>query len=186
MTGVQTCALPICLILRAPELQDLDRWAEMMTDPNATRYIGGVQPRSLVWRALMTMIGAWHTTGISMFSVLDKTRNVWLGRMGPWSPDGWPGLEVGWALHPDAQGQGYAHEAASACMNFAVDKLHWQNIIHTIDPENTASQRLAGRLGSLLLGPGKLPAPHDAAKVEIWGQSATQWRRQNRIHGAPQ
>ena len=64
------------LILRAPELHDLDRWAEMMTDPNATRYIGGVQPRSMVWRALMTMIGAWHSTGISMFSVLDKTRSI--------------------------------------------------------------------------------------------------------------
>ena len=173
------------LILRAPELQDLDRWAEMMSDPIATRYIGGVQPRSMVWRALMAMIGAWHATGVSMFSVIDKTRNLWLGRIGPWSPDGWPGLEIGWSLHPDAQGQGYAHEAASACMNFAVDVLHWQNIIHTIDPENTASQRVAERLGSQLLGSGKLPAPHDAAAVEIWGQSAAQWRRQKSILAAP-
>jgi len=39
----------------------------MLDEPTA-RFIGGVMPRALCWRALMTMIGAWHSTGFAMFS----------------------------------------------------------------------------------------------------------------------
>jgi len=48
------------LLLRVPVLADIDRWAEAMDDEETTRYLGGRQPRSMVWRALMCMIGAWH------------------------------------------------------------------------------------------------------------------------------
>ncbi len=163
------------LLLRTPALADLDRWTDMMSDPDTTKYIGGVQPRSMVWRGLMAMVGAWHLTGVSMFSVIRKSDGLWLGRIGPWCPDGWPGLEVGWSLHRDAHGQGFAKEAAIACMDYAVDVLQWPQIIHTIDPENLASKALAQSLGSAFIAPGKLPAPHEAAPVEIWGQSAEQW-----------
>lgn len=164
------------LLLRRPELCDLDRWAEFMADPVATKYLGGVQPRSMAWRSLMAMAGAWQLTGVSMFSVIDRASGVWLGRVGPWQPEGWPGTELGWSLHPDAWGKGYALEAASAAMTYAVEVLKWKQIIHTIDPENTASARLAQRLGSLNLGPGKLPVPYDNVAVDVWGQSAQQWR----------
>ncbi len=48
-------------------------------------------------------------------------------------------------------------------------------MIHCIDPANAPSQRVAARLGSRNLGPGRLPAPYEAATVEIWGQSREQW-----------
>jgi RimJ/RimL family protein N-acetyltransferase len=60
------------LLLRVPRVADLDPWAEMMIDEEVARFIGGVTPRPVAWRALMTMIGAWHATGISMFSVVEK------------------------------------------------------------------------------------------------------------------
>jgi RimJ/RimL family protein N-acetyltransferase len=164
------------LILRTPELGDLDRWAQMMADAETCKYLGGVQPRSMVWRGIMTMIGAWHVTGVSMFSVVEKSSGRWLGRIGPWHPEGWPGDEVGWALHPDSQGHGYATEAAIACMDYAVKKLGWNEIIHTIDPQNMASIKVAQRLGATLRGPGKLPPPHEHALVQIWGQTAANWR----------
>ena len=49
------------LILRAPRADDLDPWAELMADPEASRFIGGPVPRAVTWRALMTMIGAAGT-----------------------------------------------------------------------------------------------------------------------------
>jgi RimJ/RimL family protein N-acetyltransferase len=72
------------LLLRVPRLDDLDAWSAMMADEQAAKFIGGVAPREVTWRALMTMIGAWHATGIGMFSVIEKSSGRWIGRLGPW------------------------------------------------------------------------------------------------------
>lgn len=164
------------LILRPPQLQDLDRWAEFASDPEATRYLGGPMTRSMAWRALMSMAGSWALNGYAMFSVIEKASGRWMGRVGPWMPDGWPGTEVGWSLHRDAWGRGYATEAARAAMDFAFETLGWDDIIHCIDPLNVASQKVAQALGATRRGPGKMPPPLDVFPCELWGQTRAQWR----------
>ena len=166
------------LLLRPTSLDDFTRWSELMGDPVATRFIGGIQPPALAWRSLMAMAGAWALTGVAMFSVIEKSSGRWVGRLGPWKPEGWPGTEVGWSLHPDAWGKGYATEGASAAIDYAFDVLGWDDVIHCIDPLNLPSQQVARRLGSQLRGAGRLPAPHENASCEIWGQSRAQWRQQ--------
>ena len=164
------------LILRPPGEADLDRWAQMMADPVAARFIGGQQPRATAWRFMATMAGSWALNGFGMFSVIEKASGQWLGRIGPWRPEGWPGTEVGWGLHPEAWGRGYAGEAAAATIDWVVDHLGWTDIIHCIDPENTPSQAVAQRLGSVNRGAGRLPPPFEDHVVELWGQTADQWR----------
>ena len=66
------------LILRVPRLADLDAFAALMADEETARFIGGVAARAVTWRALMTMIGAWHETGVSMFSVFEKATGRWV------------------------------------------------------------------------------------------------------------
>jgi RimJ/RimL family protein N-acetyltransferase len=164
------------LILRLPRSEDLDRWSEMMADEVAARFIGGVAPRALCWRQLMTMIGAWHAQGFAMFSVIEKSSGHWVGRVGPWQPEGWPGTEIGWAIVRDRWGQGYAGEGAVAATNWAFETLGWSSIIHSIAPENRASQRVAQKLGSRNLGPGKMPPPYEHDRVDLWGQTREEWR----------
>ncbi|HZV83625.1 MAG TPA: GNAT family N-acetyltransferase [Brevundimonas sp.] len=164
------------LTLRPIAMEDFPRWAEMMADPEAARFLSGAQPAATAWRGFMTMAGAWSLTGVSMFSVIERDTGLWLGRIGPWRPEGWPGTEVGWALHPDAQGRGYGVEAATAAIDYAFDALGWTEVIHCIDPANTPSQRLAERLGSSNLGPVRLPPPFHELTMEGWGQSRDQWR----------
>lgn len=172
------------LILRPPRREDFEGWAAFAADAEATRFIGGALARAMAWRSFAGMVGSWHLQGFAMFSLIEKSSGRWIGRAGPWQPEGWPGTEVGWNLARDAWGRGYATEAAIAAMDFAVDVLGWADIIHTIDPANSASQRVAERLGSVLRGPGKLPPPSESAPVEIWGQSAEQWRRRRRASGS--
>lgn len=62
-----------------------------------------------------------------------------------------PPVEIGWHLHPDAQGAGYATEAASAVMTDAATS-GLQTVIAVTDPLNVASQRVCERLGMKLLG----------------------------------
>lgn len=171
------------LTLRVPRIEDFERYAQVIGDPQAARYIGGHLPRAGAWRRFLQMPGAWLVQGYAMFSVVETASGRWLGQTGPWQPDGWPGTEVGFVFHPDAWGQGYAREAATAAIDWAFDHLGWHEVIHCIDPDNSASQRLAQRLGSSLRGPGRLPAPLDTARVDIWGQTRAQWEAGRRSRG---
>lgn len=169
------------LILRPPAPEDFDAWAAFMADAEAARFIGGQQPRSSAWRGFCSMAGAWAMFGFAMFSVVEKSSGRWVGRLGPWVPEGWPGTEVGWGIVREAWGRGYATEGATATIDWAFDHLGWTEVIHCIDPENTASQRVAERLGSTNLGPTRMPAPFEDLPVDAWGQSKHAWKlRQKR------
>jgi RimJ/RimL family protein N-acetyltransferase len=111
-----------------------------------------------------------------MFAVEEKARGVFVGQAGPWQPDGWPGTEVGYAFHSDARGRGYCIEACTAAMDWAFEHLGWAEVIHSIDPENAASQAVARRLGACNSGPGRFPPPLDARPIDVWRQSREQWR----------
>ena len=147
-----------------------------MADEEATRFIGGVQPRSVAWRGFLSMAGAWTIQGFAMFSVIEKESGQWIGRIGPWVPEGWPGPEVGWGLARAAWGKGYAVEAAVAAMDWVFDQLDWDDVIHSIDDDNIASQAVARRLGSVNRGPGRLPPPYENEPVDLWGQTRDEWR----------
>ncbi|RKH65786.1 GNAT family N-acetyltransferase [Corallococcus llansteffanensis] len=164
------------LILRPPTLEDLDGFAAMMADPESAQFIGGLQPRSNVWRAVCAMAGSWVLQGYAMFSVFEKSTGKWVGRVGPWKPDGWPGTEVGWGLLREHWGKGYASESSAATIDWAFDHLGWTEVIHSIIPENTPSKQVAQRLGSRFLRMDYLPAPYEKDPMEIWGQSREEWR----------
>ena len=168
------------LTLRPIALEDFPRWAEMMADPEAARFLGGAQPAATAWRGFMTMAGAWSLTGVSMFSVVERDSGLWLGRIGPWRPHDWPGTEVGWGLHSEAQGKGYGVEAATAAIDYAFDVLGWSEVIHCIDPDNLPSIRLAERVGSYNQGPTRLPPPFEQLTIERWGQTRDEWRARRR------
>lgn len=164
------------LILRPPQAEDFDGFCALMADEASARFIGGVQPREVVWRTMCVMAGAWTVNGFSMFSVIEKQTGKWIGRLGPWQPVGWPGTEVGWGLLTSAQGKGYAIEGASAAMDYAVDILGWNEIIHCIDEKNAPSIRVAERLGSRFLRKAVPPAPFKDLIWDVYGQTADAWR----------
>ncbi|MGA5823178.1 GNAT family N-acetyltransferase [Kitasatospora sp. NPDC094028] len=55
--------------------------------------------------------------------------------------------EIGWSLHPDHEGRGYATEAASALAALAFDTLAVHRLFARLDVENTGSARVCERLG---------------------------------------
>ncbi|MEV4536383.1 GNAT family N-acetyltransferase [Asanoa sp. NPDC049518] len=60
-------------------------------------------------------------------------------------------VEIGWHLHPDAWGHGYATEAASVVMADAFDR-GLRRVVAVTMPENQASQAVCRRLGMTHLG----------------------------------
>ncbi len=163
------------LILRPPSAEDLDGWAEFCSDAETNRFLGGTKSRAEAWRMLCAMTGAWTIRGFAMFSMIRRDTGEWIGRTGPWQPEGWPGKEVGWGILRAHEGKGFAQEAAVASIDYAFDVLGWDDVIHTIDPENAGSIALAERLGSVNLGPTRLPDPYSEFRVDAYGQSKAEW-----------
>jgi RimJ/RimL family protein N-acetyltransferase len=167
------------LVLRPPREEDLDGWATLMGDAETARYIGGQMSRSAAWRGMATMAGSWLLKDFGMFSVLEKESGRWIGRVGPWQPEQWPGTEVGWGLLRSAWGKGYALESAEAAITWAFDALGWDEVIHIIALDNVRSQALAERLGAVNAGPTRMPPPFETIEVDLWRQSREQWRRRS-------
>lgn len=163
------------LILRPTASEDFEPWAAFMAT-DESRFVGGPQARSTAWRGFASMAGSWVVQGHGMFSVIEKSSGRWAGRLGPWVPEGWPGLEVGWGIIPEFWGRGYAVEGAVAAIDWAFDALGWPDVIHCIDPENRNSQRVAEKLGSTVLRRTNLPAPFEDIVVDVWGQTREQWK----------
>src|SRR5262245_58106265 len=124
------------LILRPPSIADFDAFVAFSADETTTRFLGGPMGREVAWRMWSMIAGSWVLHEHSMFSYIEKATGRWIGRGGPWRPEGWPGPKVGWGIVRDRQRMGYAKEAATASIEWAFDALGWTEVMHCIDPLN--------------------------------------------------
>jgi RimJ/RimL family protein N-acetyltransferase len=58
-----------------------------------------------------------------------------------------PAVEIGWRLHPDFWGHGYATEAAAAALRFGFEEAGLTEIVAFTTTLNTRSQTVMARLG---------------------------------------
>jgi len=143
------------LVLRPWEDADADFLFDLESRGEIIRYLG---PRA----ALMTSVeqarqsivrrraidhpihGVWaivaRADGRLLGNVLLKPIPLSVGVQGA------PPIEIGWHLHPDAQGAGYATEAAAAVLKDAASG-GLPSVIAVTNPQNIASQRVCARLG---------------------------------------
>ena len=154
--------------------EDLDPWAAMMADEDAARSSSAASRRARSrWRALMTMIGAWHAHGFAMFSVIEKSSGRWVGRLGPWMPDGWPGTEVGWAIVRDCWGTRLRDRRRGGRHRLGVRSPRLDRVIHSIDPANVASQAWRASSARGTSAPERCPPPFQEARSTSGARRAT-------------
>lgn len=165
------------LILRDIDpIADLGRWTDMMSDEDTVRYIGGkTMDRQGSWRQIATVIGHQQIRGYSFYAVIEKATGQFVGRIGPWYPEGWEAPEVGWTLHRDATGKGYAKEAGQACIDYVFDTLGWEDVTHVIAHGNIASIKTAEACGSKYLRETQDNPLFDGIKCHMYGQSRAEW-----------
>lgn len=92
-------------------------------------------------------------------------------------------LEAGWVFSPENRGHGYATEAAAALLGVAFDEAEAHRVVARMDPANTASARVAERIGmrreALLL--------EDERVKGVWSDTLhfAMLDREWRVHRAP-
>lgn len=139
------------LRLRAAKASDLDVVAEFFADERS-RYVGGPKDRYDSWRSMCAGLGQWHLRGYGLWHAEDVATGAVVGCTGVVHPDGWPEPELGYHLFNGFERQGYAFEMAEAARDYACTHQGLCSLISLIQPANSASIRLAEKLGALYEG----------------------------------
>jgi RimJ/RimL family protein N-acetyltransferase len=142
------------LRLRGFRASDLDAQASAMTDPEVVRHLGGAPlSREDTWRKILASPGLWALLGYGYWVAERREDGAYLGQIGfaDFKRDMRPSIEglpeMGWIMAPQAQGQGYATEAALAALAWADQAFGGGEIVAIISHDNAASIRVAEKIG---------------------------------------
>lgn len=140
------------LLVRPWRAADRAAYLAACNTPAVTTHLGGPSTRRQIDAALGGISSSQATKGFSFWAVERKADGAFLGYCGlkqvlhsgePIDGD----IEIGWRLREDAWGQGYAAEAANACLAWAWDHLDVARVVAVTVPANRASWRLMERIG---------------------------------------
>lgn len=140
------------LTLRTPETRDFDAFAAWVASPRSARF-GGPGPRHEAREGFDFMLDHWARKGFGYFHVALTATGEAIGRIGISHPDHRPEPEVAYALYEERfESQGYAFEAACAVRDWGYQTLGLPTLVSYIGTGNTASIRLAERMGAFADG----------------------------------
>lgn len=142
------------LLLRGFRERDFEAYAAMMADPDVARFLGDGRAlsRADAWRQMAMFAGHWALRGYGIWAVEERATGAFVGRIGCWEPEGWPGFEVAYTLARPAWGKGYASEGARAALRYGREVLKRERILSVIRPANVRSINVAEKLGARLEG----------------------------------
>ena len=139
------------LILRDWQDSDADTYVQMNLNPAVRRYFPGLQTREESLAAIERFQNGIRTRGYGFFAVALKASDAFIGFTGLSHPgfDAWftPYPEIGWRLSETAWGQGYATEAAQACLDAAFTRWNMEVVYSFTAAPNLPSERVMQRIG---------------------------------------
>lgn len=140
------------LVIRPWRVEEAPRLFEILSDPETVRWFGTPQVLTEVAQA---------RERIEMYDGIEPPRGVWtvadaetdrpVGSVMLIELPDTPLTQIGWYLHPDSTGHGYATEACAALLAHGRD-AGFTEIRAVIDIDNTPSIAVAHRLGMRHLG----------------------------------
>jgi RimJ/RimL family protein N-acetyltransferase len=142
------------LQLRPWRKDDFRPYHAILQEPEVYRHFG---PHPMgaeeCWRRLTAAVGGWQLNGFGTWAVERKSDDRLVGNVGLFTA--WRDLiptfgeepEMGWIMASETHGQGLAHEACRAVIDWAEASLSPTPLWAIIAPANEPSIKLADRLG---------------------------------------
>lgn len=135
-------------VLRGPYMEDFDIFADIITSGRG-RYVGGPLTRDGAWDDFIQLTASWILRGAGVWTVEHQMDQRVLGFVLLGHETGDPEPELGFLFTEEAEGHGFAFEAAEKARNNAWFALSYDTLVSYIDPENTRAIALATRLGAV-------------------------------------
>jgi RimJ/RimL family protein N-acetyltransferase len=140
------------LELRPFREEDIERFAEFMSDHEATKFIGGPKSAAAAADSVRYMRDAFAGRGWGTLAVIRRDGESCIGYCGVRPLSNTPHVELAFALDRTCWRCGYATEASQASLDLAFRCLTMEAIFATVYPENHASIRVLTKLGMSLHG----------------------------------
>jgi RimJ/RimL family protein N-acetyltransferase len=135
------------LRLRAPRIGDFAAYAAIATTERGV-HMGGPMSREAAWLDFAQLVAWWLLRGYGVWSVERRADGRLIGFLPLDHEFGDPEPEIGWLLLPEAEGQGFATEAATAARRLAFERLGFGTLVSYVDRTNHRSVGVAERLGA--------------------------------------
>jgi len=169
------------LILRRFEAGDLGKLQALLGDPTVMwdRIQGPMRPEE-VPPILARLEVSYAARGYGFFAVEHVDDRRFLGFAGILDQDidGQIEPEIGYRLHAEEWGQGFATEAARACLDLGRERFGLGRLISIIRPDNTRSQRVAEKNGFTI--EKRVFWPRASAEVDVWVAPSARAHLKNR------
>jgi RimJ/RimL family protein N-acetyltransferase len=137
------------LRLREFVLEDADAIEAILGDPVAMQYYPAAFDRKAVESWIEKNMERYRRDGYGLWAMLLKRSGELIGDCGcaMQEVEGKNEIEIGYHVRRDLWGNGYATEAARACMDHTFTKVGAARVISMIRPENMQSRRVAEKNG---------------------------------------
>ncbi len=140
------------LILRPYILEDFAALHAIFSDPDIMRYYPSPFPEEKTRQWIRRNLRRYEEDGFGLWAVILKETGQLIGDCGislqPIHGKMLP--EIGYHLHRDFQGRGYATEAARFCVKLAFDTFRFPAVYCYMKHDNWPSMGVACRLGMIL------------------------------------
>ena len=137
------------LAFREMNQDDFLDLAEMLQNPKVMYAYEHAFSEAEVDQWLERQLERYRTWEFGLWAVVEKDSGEMVGQCGitmqECGNERVP--EIGWLLRRDCWHQGHASEAAMACRAYAFERLGFNEVFSIIRDTNTASQRVAQRIG---------------------------------------
>jgi ribosomal-protein-alanine N-acetyltransferase len=135
---------------------DFARLCELNADPAVMEFFPSTLDEAGTRELVERITQQYTPEGFGWYAVDRLDTDTFIGLIGflrpryeaPFSPP----VEIGWRLHQDAWGQGFATEGAKACLAFGQDTLGMNKVFSYTPVPNRRSERVMQKLGMEKVG----------------------------------
>ena len=137
------------LILRSPQISDLDTLTEISNDPEVTRFLpsqGVAIARNKVEKSLQSFIEHWQQRGYGIWVIVEAASSETIGYCGLRYLDELQEVELLYGLARAYWGRNIMTKAATAAVSWGFEIAKLERIVAMVLPDNNASKRVIEKL----------------------------------------
>ncbi len=168
------------LIIRDITTGDAEFQLDLMNRPKWIEFIGDRGVRSLEQARDYIedrMLPQLDRLGFTNNVIELKPTSQPIGTCGLYDREGVTGLDIGYALLSEHEGQGYAREACAALLQYAKEKLNQQQVRAIVLPNHERSIHLLNKLGFDF--EEKVNIPNDPEELNLYVLDLSKFNRQH-------